>query len=266
MKKIPGILLLFISIHSLAQMKEGRIVYERVFQMPARMFNADPAIAAQIPKSRTDQFELLFGNNKSLWQFLPDANNDGDGNTISNGNMVIRMQGPSNEVSYQDFTTATRVDHREVAERSFVVTDSIRKLDWKLSDETKTILNYTARKATAKRIGQRPQVTMENGQMKREMVADTATVEAWYTTDIPVPAGPSDYQGQLPGLILEMDINKGQTVFKAVEITAKVNTNKIREPKEGKKVTAAEYAVEREKIMEEMRRNMPAGGTFRFQQ
>ena len=102
--------------------------------------------------------------------------------------------------------------------------------------------------------------------MKREMVPDTAAIIAWFTTDIPVSAGPADFQGQLPGLILEMDINKGQTVYKALEITAKVNISKIREPKEGKKVTAAEYTVERDKILEEMRKNMPAGGTFRIQQ
>src|SRR5215217_2453765 len=108
MKKMLAILLLFTAFGVSAQMKEGRVVYERVFQLPVRMFNADPAMAAQLPKSRTDQFELIFGNNKSLWQFLPNADNDGEGNTFSNGNMVIRMQGPSNEVSYFDFGNSTR--------------------------------------------------------------------------------------------------------------------------------------------------------------
>jgi len=67
MKKILLSAFLAISVLAQAQMKEGRIIYERTLQMPTRMFNADPAIAAQIPKSRTDQFELLFGNNQSLW-------------------------------------------------------------------------------------------------------------------------------------------------------------------------------------------------------
>ena len=141
MKIILVSLILFISHSASSQMKEGHVVYERVFQLPVRMFNADPAIAAQLPKSRTDQFELLFGHNKSLWQYLPDANSDGEGNTFAGGGMVVRMQGMTNEISYHDFTSGSRIDQREIAQRSFVVTDSIRKLDWKLTDETRAILN-----------------------------------------------------------------------------------------------------------------------------
>lgn len=247
-----------------AQMKEGRVIYERTFQLPVRNFNVDPAIANQIPKSRTDQYELLFGNNQSLWQFLPNAATEGDPNTFSSGGMVLRFAGGSNDISYFNFDKSTRVDQREIMERSYVVTDSIRKLEWKLTDETKTILNYTAHKAVARRISTQMRMTMENGEMKRNPIQDTAEVIAWYTTDIPVPAGP-DFQGQLPGLILEMDIAKGQTVYKAIEISPKVNLNKIKEPKDGKKLTAAEFSKEREKLMEEMRKNMPNGNVIRMQ-
>jgi hypothetical protein len=38
-----------------------------------------------------------------------------------------------------------------------------------------------------------------------------------------------------------------------------VSVSKIKEPKDGKKITAAEFDKERDKVMEEMRRNMPAG-------
>lgn len=242
------------------------MVYERTFQLPVRMLPQDPAIASQIPKSRTDQYELLFGNNQSLWQFLPNANMDGDPGTFASGGVVIRMAGGGgNTTSFYDFGKGTRIDQREVADRTYLVSDSINKLAWKLSDETKQILGYTARKATSVRIQQQMRISMENGEMKRVPVQDTAAVVAWYTTDIPVPAGP-DYQGQLPGLILELDVAKGQTVYKAIEVSPKVSLNKIREPKEGKKMTAAEFTKERDKIMEEMRRNMGGNGMqFRVQ-
>ncbi len=245
-----------------AQQKEGRVVYERLVQMPVRAFNADPEILKQLPKSRTDHFELLFADGHSLWQYLPNADNEEPG-TITAPGIVLRFGGGANEVSYQDFQKGVRVDQREVMERNFIVTDTIQKLNWKLSDETKKVLNYNAHKATATRIGTRPRVSMENGEMKREEVADTVSVVAWYTTEIPVSAGP-DYQGQLPGLILEMDVNNGQTIYKAVEISPKVAVAKIREPKEGKKVTAEEYRKEREKLMDEMRKNMPAGNRIRI--
>lgn len=257
MKKILVSAALGLSIMAQAQMKEGRIVYERTFQLPTRMFNVDPNIASQLPKSRTDQFELLFGNNQSVWQFLPTAVNDEPGSFSGNGFMM--RFGGMNDVAYFNFDKGTRVDQREIMDRSYVVTDSIAKGQWKLTDETKTILNHTVRKAIGQRISSRPQVTMENGEMKRTMVQDTAVVAAWFTTDIPVPVGP-EIQGQLPGAILELDINKGQTVYKALEISPKINVNKIKEPKDGKKLTAAEFNKERDKLMEEMRKNMQNRG------
>ena len=265
MKKYLAILAGFVALTAHSQTKEGKVVYERTIQMTNLRFggNMPPEIQAQMPKSRTDQFELLFTPKHSLYQFLPNAADEGGG-TFSGGGMVIQMRGGANDISYTDLEKSTRVDQREIMDKSFVVADTVTKLQWKLSDETKTILNFTARKATATSIGQRPRMTMENGEMKREMVSDTSNVIAWYTTDIPVPAGPN-YTGQLPGLILELDVNNGQNVVKAIEFSPKVSANKIKEPRDGKKVTAAEFALERDKIMEEMRKNMPSGNVIRMQ-
>jgi len=261
MKKILLPLALACTLIGQAQMKEGRVVYERTFRFPA--INIDPAIAAQMPKTRTDQYELLFGNGQSLLQILPSLGSDD--NTFSTGGMVIRFAGGTNDISYHNFEKGIRIDQQEVLDRSFVVSDSIKTLNWKLSEETKTILNHTAHKATAARISTRSRMTMENGEMKRQEFPDTAQVVAWYTTEIPVPAGP-DFQGQLPGLVLEMDVDKGQTIWRATEISPKVNASKIKEPKDGKKITAEEFKKERVRMMDEMRKNMPAGSSIRIQQ
>lgn len=266
MKKFLVAAALFLSVGAYAQMKEGRIMYERTFQLPIRFISGmDPTIQSQLPKSRTDQYELLFGNNQSLWQFVPDATNEGDPNTFTagGGTMVFRMAGGATDVSYHNFESGLKVDRREVAEKAYIVSDSIRKLPWKLTDETKTVLNYNAKKATAQRIGTRMQMSMENGEMKRQQMPDTTTIVAWFTTDIPVSGGPASYQGQLPGVILELDENNGQTVYKAIEVSRKVSLNKIKEPRDGKKMTAAEFTKERDKIMEEMRKNMPGGMQIR---
>jgi GLPGLI family protein len=63
------------------------------------------------------------------------------------------------------------------------------------------------------------------------------------------------YQGQLPGTILEIDVNNGRNIFKAVEISPKVDVAKIKEPTKGKKATPEEFAKEREKLMQEMMQN-----------
>lgn len=264
MKKLLLLLTSSFVLFAQAQTKEGKVIYERTMQMPMRNFGNMPAeIQAQLPKSRTDQFELLFTSQHSLYQFLPNANDDGGG-TFSGGGVALRFNGGANETTYVDFEKGTRLDQREVMEKSFVVTDTLAKQQWKLSDETKKILDFTARKATTTRINTRMRMTMENGEMKREPVTDTVAVVAWYTTDVPVAAGP-DFVGQLPGLILEVNVANGQSVTKAIEFSAKVAANKIKEPKDGKKLTAAEFSKERDKLMEEMRKNMPQGNMIRMQ-
>lgn len=283
MKKILCIIAASATLYAQAQVegklsapmntKEGKVIYERVMKMDMNRFairgsNMPPEVQAQLdkmPKSRTDQFELMFTPQHSIYQYLPNAADDGGTNTISGGGVVMQMRMPGvNDVSYMNFANGTRSEQREIMEKNYVVVDTPARLQWKLSDETKPILNFIARKATATTVNQVPRMSMENGEMKREMRSDTARIVAWYTTDVPVPAGPN-YAGQLPGLILELDLNNGQTVTRAIEFTPKVPANKIKEPRDGKKLSSAEFALERDKIMEEMRKNMPSGTRFRMQ-
>ena len=268
MKKLVFSSAILLSLYGQAQMKEGKIIYERTTQMPARVFaNLDPEVAARIPKSQTENYELIFGNGQSLYQILPSASNDETANSFRSegGGMVVRLAIGNNDISYHNFEKSYKVDQREIMERNFVIRDSITSGNWKLTDESKKILDYTVRKAIGKRVVTRMQTSMENGELKRESIQDTTEVIAWFTTEIPVPVGP-ELQGQLPGAILEMEINKGQIVYKALEVSPKVNPSKIKEPNEGKKVSAAEFEAERAKLMEEMRKNMPEGRTIRINQ
>jgi GLPGLI family protein len=103
-------------------------------------------------------------------------------------------------------------------------------------------------------------MTMENGSMSSKDVPDTSRITVWFTPAIPVPAGP-DFQGQLPGLILQIDINDSPA-YKAIEVSPKVDVASIKEPKRGKKITAEDFEKEREKTMQEMMRN--GGGRIRI--
>ena len=259
MKKLLLIGCIAFATAATAQMKQGRVVYQRTIQMNLPRFQGPDANVPDLPRSRTDNFEVLFANNQSLWQSIPDANEEA--NTVAgNGGGNFFRFGGTDDVAYYNFETGKHIDQREIASRSFVIEDSITKLNWKLSNETKAILGHTAHKATAQSYGTRMQMVMENGEMKRQQVADTSNVTAWFTTDVPVSVGPQNFQGQLPGLILELTLNNGRTVYKATEVSDKVNPKNIKEPKDGKRLTAAEFAKERDKIFEEMRRNMPNGG------
>jgi GLPGLI family protein len=236
-----------------AQQKEGKVVYERTMQLQLHVNDDNDAVAQMLPKARTDKFELTFGNNQSLWKHSDEEIE----NTEFGGNgMQLSFVGPGqNDIVFHDFTKGRRIDQREMFDKKFIVEDSIRKLNWKLTGETQTILNHICQKAVAQRTGKRMQMTMENGKMERKEIDDTSTLVAWFTTDIPVPVGP-EVQGQLPGLILALDMNNGRMVYKAIEISPKFDLASVKEPTKGKKVTPAEFATERNKMMDEMQRNM----------
>lgn len=264
MKKILFPLCFLLSAFGLkAQLKEGKAVYERTIQFQFRNQNRQADMNNDRPRSRTDRFELSFMPGQALWESLPDmdANMEEGG---GGGNRFSMRFDAGESHSYYNFETGKRIDQRELNSKNYVVEDSIRRLSWKLTGETKPFLNYTARKAVAQRIGTRMIMAMENGEMKRQEVGDTTEITAWFTTEIPVPAGP-EFGGQLPGLILELDMNNGRITYKAVEISPKVSVARIKEPKGGKRITAEEYAKERQKMMDEMRRNMPPGRMARTQ-
>jgi GLPGLI family protein len=257
MKRI--LLVLFVSstcLYSFSQQKEGKVVYERTSQIQIRIHDNDQA-EQNMPQTRTDKFELLFGNNQSLWHISEEETPPDEG---PGGGVQIRMiGGGTDDISFYDFTKGTGTEQREMFDKKFIISDSIKKLNWKLTGETKTILNHPCQQATSQRIGIRTMMNMDNGKMERKEISDTSAIVAWFAPDVPVAAGPAEYQGQLPGLVLEIDINKGRQVFKATEISAKADLAAIKEPRSGKKVTRDEFRKETQKMMDEMQRNNQGG-------
>ena len=235
-------------------LKEGKVVYERTTQLQINMRGMDEEMTRKLPRTRTDSYELLFTPGKSLWQYLPSATDDGGTVITGNGSIQVFRTANPEEVTFANLEEAKLVTKRELDSKNYLVDESIEKLAWKLTGETKTILGYIANKAVAQQYTTRTSVSMENGEMKTQQQPDTVSVIAWFTQNIPVPAGPV-FQGQLPGMILELDMNGGRVVYKAVEVSPKVNVANIKEPKGGKRITAAEYAQQRQQMMEEMRKN-----------
>jgi GLPGLI family protein len=107
-----------------------------------------------------------------------------------------------------------------------------------MTGETKSILNHNCMKATATRISSSMRMNMDNGVMERKEVIDTSLIVAWFASDIPVTTGPGEFQGQLPGAILEMDISNGRQVYKATDISEKADVRMIKEPTGKKKLNS----------------------------
>jgi GLPGLI family protein len=241
-----------------AQQKEGKVTYERVSKIQIHINDGNDEMQNMLPKTRTDNFELIFGNNQSLWkQAEKEAEDDGG---FGGGGVQIRMfGGGTDDVLYNNFETGKKTEQRDMFEKKFIIDDSIRPLKWKMTGETKSILNHNCMKATATQTSSSTRMTMDNGKMERKQVEDTSLIVAWFASDIPVSAGPADYQGQLPGLILELDVADGRQTFKATEISAKADLALIKEPTGKKHYTRDEFRKEANKMMDEMQRNNGGG-------
>jgi GLPGLI family protein len=267
MKKLLSIAFAFFTVGLLqAQQKEGRVVYQRTIQMQIQLKGMGEAMERSLPHSRTDKLEVLFANNQSLRRSIqdetPEDDNGGEGG--GSGLRINMIAAGADDVTWYNFDEARSVNQTEFATKKYLVSDSVHKLNWKLTGETKTILGYACQQAIGQRIGKRTMTNFDNGQMTKTEVGDTSNIVVWFTSAIPVSAGP-EYQGQLPGLILGIDVNDGKTVYKAIEFSPKVDLAVIKEPKSGKKITQDEFAKERAKMMEEMQKNS-GGGNRKFVQ
>src|SRR6478672_3935808 len=81
-----------------AQQKEGKVTYVRVSQVQIRINNGNEEMEHMLPKTRTENFELTFGNKQSIWkQAEKEAEDDGGGG----GGMQIRMfTGSTDDILY----------------------------------------------------------------------------------------------------------------------------------------------------------------------
>ncbi|RYG05536.1 MAG: GLPGLI family protein [Chitinophagaceae bacterium] len=247
-----------------AQQQSGKITYSRTVELRISFAGMGDMQARDIPKTHTDKFEVSFGNNQSLKKAVVDEQPEPTG--FDNGGRVVMVRsfgGGSDDVVYFNYGEKRSVDQREFAGKKYVIADSVRQLEWKIPGESKTILGLPCQKAVAQKIGKRVSNMMINGEMKQTEVADTSNIVAWFTPAIPVPTGP-EYQGQLPGAILEISVNDGKTVYQALEISEKVDLAAIKEPKSGKKVTMQQFTEEQKKLMQDMQRtNGGRGQTIR---
>ncbi len=233
------IALLFLPFLAVAQNKEGQIVYTETVKMNIQLPDDAPEeMKKMIPPSQSHLQILLFNEQACIYRDLNEGeeddinlnHNDGEG-----GEIQIKMVRPKNTL-YRDLDNDKVVESREFMGRNFLIKDDMENFKWKLSPEQKNILGYPCQKA---------------------VLQDTSrTVVAWFTTSIPVTTGPSAF-GNLPGLILELDIDNGARTYTATKADLKkLDAKSIEIPAKGKVCTRAEF----QKIVDEKMKEMNAEG------
>lgn len=249
-----------------AQQKEGTIVFERKINMYKTI--TDEQMRAMMPEFRTSKHMLLFSDSISVYKAVPeDEAPDPFAGGGGGGRMMMRFGNDGGDL-YKNFGQSKSILSSELGGKNFLIVDSIRPQPWKLSMETKQILGHTCHKATRKMPA--PQMTMRSVTMggggavtrdttvQKPVAAKEMEIVAWFADNIVSPVGPESY-GQLPGVILELDIDNGKTVYTAKEIKTTVDVKELKEPKKGKVVTQEEYR----KLMMQMMQNQGGPSMFR---
>lgn len=215
------IILCFLPVLANAQYTaQGTIEYERKINVH-RQFQDDDnewfeRVKSQIPKFAISSFNLYFNQQQSKYKLGKPTDDQ------------LKMFGGSpayeNEV-LTNFSTHRVMAAKNIYEKNFLVDDSMRVIEWKITDEIRTIANYKCRKAVGK-------------------MCDSVYVVAFYTEDIMVSGGPEMFSG-LPGMILEVAVPRLYTTWVATKVTVDLPPAKefvAPAPSKPKKVNQKELA------------------------
>ena len=227
--------LLFALTPIIAFAQSGSITFERVvkieFDLPPEM----ESMRDQIPTESKSALVLYFNEMESLMKAAPKDDADKDVEVGGRG-MMFRMGGGGQDENetYMNLNEGQVTEKRDFMGRTFLVGGEQPTYAWKLTGEQSEYMGYAVQRATA--------------------VRDSTTIEAWFSPEIPVSAGPELFTG-LPGMILVLSIDEGKMQYAATTINLDgIEDGMIKAPKSGKKVSRSEF----EQIMEEKMKEMEA--------
>jgi GLPGLI family protein len=161
----------------------------------------------KIPKLSTSYYQLTFDADKSIYLF-----NRKDEKTKSPWN---NDNGEDN-IWYNDYSTEKFTQQKIIFGETYILADSLRKIDWKITNENRMIAGFNCRKAVG-------------------VLFDSVYVFAFYTDEITVSGGPMSLHG-LPGMILGITIPRMFSSWVATKIEINgINFSKINAPTKGKK-------------------------------
>ena len=162
---------------------------------------------------KTSYYTFTFTDNKSVYKF----------DRWSPKTRIPKYEKDEDEenIWFTDLNTNTTVVQKQIAGTNFVLSDSIAKIEWKITNENREIAGYNCRKAVGK-------------------IFDDVYIFAFYTDDITISGGPCSING-LPGMILGLTIPRLYTSFMATKVEVKnINTTEIIAIKAKKTFTSKE--------------------------
>lgn len=184
---IATVMLVFGSIITHAQIRTGKIVYERKTNLYKKLKddNAKDWIK-ESDKIKTDVFELYFTDSVTLFKQQESDLRE------------YYAWATSKNTVYQNFNTGARHTIKKIWSEEFILKDSIINRIWKITDSKRNICGYNCRKA----------IWQAN---------DSTRIYAWYCTEIELSIGPENFIG-LPGAILGLATEDGGVIYFAKSV------------------------------------------------
>ncbi len=182
---------------------KGEIEYEVNTNIKKTMSNDswDEKMKENMSDFMIAYYKLSFSENKSIYSF----------SRWSEKTKVPKWykDGVEENSWYADYNTSMLSIQKQVQGTNFIIADSIPKIKWKLSNESREIAGFNCRKAVGK-------------------IMDSVYVFAFYTDEITISGGPCSISG-LPGVILGLTIPRLYTSFIATKISVNnVNLSAIK--------------------------------------
>lgn len=142
------------------------------------------------PNYSSDQFVLQFRTNESLYRY--DKKLDDNNFMMWGGDIAAK------NIVYKNFNTSVMRSEKQFYDLNYVLKDTIKHFDWKLTREFRDIAGFECRKATT-------------------IINDSLYVIAFYTDDIQCSSGPEGFSG-LPGMILGIVMPRLYTTWFATSV------------------------------------------------
>jgi GLPGLI family protein len=160
-------------------------------------------IKDKLPQFKTAYYTYTFAHGKSIYKF-------DHWNEDKMPEFVKRWyQSEESNIWYYNYNNDKCDIQKNIYGTNLLISDSIPKLNWKLSNENRMIAGFNCRKAEA-------------------IIFDSVYVFAFYTEEITIPGGPASFHG-LPGMILGITVPRLYTSWIATKVNVtSVNENEIK--------------------------------------
>jgi GLPGLI family protein len=205
-----------------------KIEFEKTLSTRQLVKELDPdwyeRIKDRLPVSTLSYFDFIADSTASIFkpgrEVATDPRNNFFG-PVANKNVV-----------YTNFKKKQSISQKPIFEETFLVEDSLLKIKWKLTPDTRTIAGFECKKAVG-------------------ILNDSISLFAFYTDELMITGGPEGIQG-LPGMILGLGIPRLHATWFATKVEVNnVNTSMIAPATKGKKVDRSTLIKSLDKVLKQ---------------